>query len=163
MYVDLDKRRSTQRAYRAANLEKHLEWQKNFRDRRTPEDQAKHIAVVKRWREDNKEYVRAYKRRKYHETYARVQKLKADRGCARCPERHPAALDFHHESDDKEKAVSQMINKCGWEKLMVEIDKCTVLCANCHRKHHFELNTAKKKEITEREHGLLEQVDERWA
>ena len=59
--------------------------------------------------------------------------------CNRCPESHPATLDFHHvDSDEKRKNVSKMVNE-GYSIKMIkgEIAKCEVLCANCHRKHHW--------------------------
>lgn len=59
--------------------------------------------------------------------------------CSRCPENDFACLDFHHTDDNKEISVgdAQMF---GWsfERLMKEIEKCVVLCANCHRKHHYK-------------------------
>lgn len=64
--------------------------------------------------------------------------LKSQMSCARCGEDNPVCLDFHHrEPSEKTALVSQVISK-GWgkERIMEEIAKCTVLCANCHRKEH---------------------------
>ena len=59
--------------------------------------------------------------------------------CKDCKENHPACLDFHHrDATQKDRAVSKMIrNGCSKEKILQEIDKCDVLCANCHRKLHY--------------------------
>lgn len=67
---------------------------------------------------------------------------KADKGCDVCGESDPRCLDFHHD-DPKEKSflVSQEYkkNSCrNWQLVLDEIEKCTVLCANCHRKRHDE-------------------------
>lgn len=48
------------------------------------------------------------------------------------------SVEFHHKNPGvKEKALSQA-SLWGWgeERLLEEIRKCEVLCANCHRKHH---------------------------
>jgi hypothetical protein len=57
--------------------------------------------------------------------------------CERCGEEHPAALDFHH-TGDKDLGIARMVNQ-GYseDSILAEIDDCEVLCANCHRKHHF--------------------------
>lgn len=60
--------------------------------------------------------------------------------CARCPESHPATLDFHHlDPAQKDRSVAKAVIQ-GWsiERLEREIAKCLVLCANCHRKLHYE-------------------------
>lgn len=58
--------------------------------------------------------------------------------CARCPENHPATLDFHH-TEDKEFNISNMSGrKHSINSILKEISKCEVLCANCHRKLHYE-------------------------
>ena len=65
--------------------------------------------------------------------------LKKERGCARCAEKDPRCLEFHHR-DPKTKTteVSGMVvfRKVTWEMIEQEIAKCDVLCRNCHAKEH---------------------------
>lgn len=63
-----------------------------------------------------------------------VFKCKASIGCQECPESNPHCLDFHH-YEDKERCVSEAVSR-GWAivRLLKEMEKCFVLCANCHRK-----------------------------
>ncbi len=60
--------------------------------------------------------------------------------CERCGENHPATLTFHHkESDDKDFEISNAIGKgVSLKRLIAEIEKCEVLCANCHAKEHLK-------------------------
>lgn len=48
-------------------------------------------------------------------------------------------LDFHHiDPKIKTKTVARMTsNSTSNIKIEAEIDKCIVLCANCHREFHF--------------------------
>ena len=59
--------------------------------------------------------------------------------CNKCPENHPATLDFHHiNPKDKDDSVSNMVADGRSEKLILaEVAKCDVLCSNCHRKLHY--------------------------
>ena len=69
----------------------------------------------------------------------RLQAHKTFEGCAKCRfAEHPAALDFHHvDEDTKSYHVSNMVsNDYGWAAIMAEVEKCVVLCANCHRIEH---------------------------
>ena len=51
-----------------------------------------------------------------------------------------AALDFHHRDPTKKDfGISSGAGR-SWEKLRVELDKCDLLCANCHREVHEELD-----------------------
>ena len=49
-----------------------------------------------------------------------------------------SVFDLHHrEPEQKEFMVNTrtLINN-SWKKILVEIDKCDILCANCHRLNH---------------------------
>lgn len=64
-----------------------------------------------------------------------VRMLKSS-GCLCCSENDPVALDFHHlDEKTKDGNVSDLF-RYGKKKLMREIEKCVILCANCHRKVH---------------------------
>jgi len=54
--------------------------------------------------------------------------------CVQCGESDPMVLEFHHKRE-KEFAVGVLASG-GYpiEKIQSEIDKCDVLCANCHRR-----------------------------
>lgn len=46
------------------------------------------------------------------------------------------ALEFHHVNPkEKEVGISQMAEKV-WDKHVEELNKCILLCANCHREAH---------------------------
>lgn len=50
-----------------------------------------------------------------------------------------AALEFHHiNPDEKDFSISQVDTRSNshFEKLKKEVDKCRLLCANCHREAH---------------------------
>jgi hypothetical protein len=54
---------------------------------------------------------------------------------------HPSVYDFHHlDPNTKEKELSKA-RYSSWENYKTELDKCVLLCANCHRlRHHGENN-----------------------
>lgn len=53
--------------------------------------------------------------------------------CAKCGyDSHPSALQFHH-IDPLTKDVSwNKLRLRAWDKITAELDKCIMLCANCH-------------------------------
>jgi uncharacterized Fe-S cluster-containing protein len=55
--------------------------------------------------------------------------------CSRCGyDRCAEALEFHHaEASGKEFGISAKGYTRSWEKTKQELDKCILLCANCHR------------------------------
>ena len=47
------------------------------------------------------------------------------------------ALQFHHlEPDKKDFHISQKGHSRSWDKVKVELDKCMLVCANCHSELH---------------------------
>ena len=79
--------------------------------------------------------------------YKEIWKLfKASIKCVKCGMSHPACMDFHHEDPNtKTGSVNQFVRAKSWKKAYAEAAKCIVLCANCHRIHHYDLHKAKKK------------------
>jgi hypothetical protein len=50
------------------------------------------------------------------------------------------ALEFHHlESLQKDFGISSKGYTRSWVKIREELDKCVLLCANCHREVHTGL------------------------
>ena len=47
-----------------------------------------------------------------------------------------AAVHFHHRDPSEKKFVIRSSYCMSWEKVMAEIDKCIMLCANCHIEEH---------------------------
>lgn len=66
---------------------------------------------------------------------AKAAEIKKQKGCKECGYNdNPVALTFHHPDDNKEGNVSTMIQKGqGKKKILSEIEKCEVLCSNCHK------------------------------
>lgn len=59
-------------------------------------------------------------------------------GCQKCGENRLYVLDFHHiDPSEKENTIAHMIKSSSEEKLIKELQKCIVLCANCHREFHY--------------------------
>lgn len=55
--------------------------------------------------------------------------------CVDCGNDNPIVLEFdHRDPKNKEYAIAQIVGSgyC-WETIAKEIDKCDVVCANCHR------------------------------
>jgi hypothetical protein len=48
------------------------------------------------------------------------------------------ALEFHHnDSSKKEFGIAANGHCRSWENVKIEIDKCTLLCSNCHKESHI--------------------------
>lgn len=111
-------------------------------DRDNPEYREKNRAYQNEWYHKNKASALETRRRRYRKLRQQVSDYKSSRGCSKCAETHPACLDFHHpDPSTKEMGPREMITKKGWtfEKLKAEFDTLEVLCANCHRKVHYDL------------------------
>jgi 5-methylcytosine-specific restriction endonuclease McrA len=89
--------------------------------------------------------------RKYYVDRRRLElKFKAVRykggKCELCGHKGlPASFDFHHTNPkEKEFAISQLPHTRSWERLKTELDKCQLLCANCHREVEFKKTMSQK-------------------
>jgi len=70
-----------------------------------------------------------------------LNEYKNNKFCVTCKESATPCLDFHHiDPQNKIESIAWFPNK-GYsiKKLHEEIDKCIIICANCHRKLHNNL------------------------
>ena len=87
------------------------------------------------YRNNNVEH---YKNIKIHRNKAkqRLFDYLSDKKCEDCPENDPIVLEFNHlDPSIKEHEISWMASHgFAWDKMIIEINKCEILCCNCHRK-----------------------------
>lgn len=90
-----------------------------------------------RYRERNPERARAVNVRRKQKVREILLEIKRQRGCSRCGIDDPRVLDFHH-VDQKDLAVSVLVYRRSLAAVLEEVERCEVLCANCHRILHAE-------------------------
>lgn len=108
------------------------------------------LSVDQRWHYRNVERNAERTLQRRRRLRAWIDDYKRERGCRSCGVAESAVLDLHHrDPDSKEMAVGEMITYGhGPESLRKEMEKCDVLCANCHRRLH---------------HTTPESGDRRWV
>jgi len=83
---------------------------------------------------------------------------KAGGECSNCKIDDKRVFVFHHiDKEDKQFAISKGISS-RWcvKKVVKEVNKCSLLCENCHREHHNENEiTIKKINITEKDVNIF--------
>lgn len=59
--------------------------------------------------------------------------------CSSCTEKRWWILDFHHlDPSEKDIEISKLIRSGSSKRIKDEIEKCIVLCSNCHRDLHYQ-------------------------
>lgn len=81
-----------------------------------------------------------------NKAYAYIAKFMRSHPCVDCGERDLMVLEFdHRDRSRKNENVSRIIRRTGsLEKLALEITKCDVRCANCHRRKTEKENNSWK-------------------
>src|SRR6266496_450024 len=104
------------------------------KDRRTKAFKQKHRIECASHYSRNKQYYLDRNKRLVAAKRKWLDEYKESRGCSRCRVLLPAcALDLHHRDPTiKRDNVSSLVTR-GWTTLKSEVEKCDVICANCHR------------------------------
>ena len=87
-------------------------------------------------------------KRKYEAILARGGK------CEKCGyNKNIAVLEFHHRNPDEKEFQIDMrhFSNNSLEKLQLELDKCILLCANCHRELHDNMWNIEEIKFKEKE------------
>jgi endogenous inhibitor of DNA gyrase (YacG/DUF329 family) len=79
--------------------------------------------------------------------------------CEKCGyKKCPASLVFHHTDPSKKDYGISSSSSRKWVKIKSELDKCALLCANCHNELHNEIYKIKREETYKK---VREKVPER--
>lgn len=95
-----------------------------------------HVREIKEWRLANPDWERRkYDRKRNHRRDTLVNFYKANH-CVDCGEANPVCLEFDHVKEKGEKSfnIGGLSGNVSLKKVIAEIAKCEVRCANCHRK-----------------------------
>ena len=87
------------------------------------------------------------KRRYWRSQLLMLERLK-QRPCADCGGSFAGcAMDFdHRDPAQKLYTVSRMVGRAGTARIMAEVAKCDIVCANCHRDRTFRRRAASSSE-----------------
>jgi hypothetical protein len=114
-----------------------------------------------------KEHYKANKQRYIDQARAQKQRLALERTtyllgyfashpCIDCGETDPLVLEFDH-LRDKRFDISRALASRKWESILAEIEKCQVVCSNCHRRRTYRRMGSVRAVLTQ---ALLEADDE---
>ena len=62
----------------------------------------------------------------------------------------PTSLIFHHLDPSKKEFQLSGSHTFSWEKNKKELDKCILLCRNCHGELHYQENETKREELSKK-------------
>ena len=103
-----------------------------------------------RYYQANKEAARIRTNRSRARYSKEFTDFKSRLACIKCGFNNYVALDFHHVvPDPANEKITDLIRAGRVDFAMEEImNKCIVLCANCHRIHHYEENKKPPSSVT---------------
>jgi len=96
-------------------------------------DRERQREAERRWYLANRDKVIEKKRRKRDRLREHVRRLK-EQPCADCGVAYPYyVMDFDHVRGVKLADIHELVLRNATTRLMAELEKCDVVCANCHR------------------------------
>jgi len=119
----------------------------------------KHIKrTTKKYKKRDAEKSKLYRRRHAEEINQRdrsrkkekrewIDNYKKTKKCMTCGEDKFCCLVFHHNgSEEKDFTVAAAVSRgYGKKRIMAEMEKCDVLCSNCHLELHYKENNENYK------------------
>ena len=136
-------------AYKKKYYEKNKEVVKAYQKQYRQDNKGAIVAYKKKHQQDNKEELATKAKSLRDARSLEVFEYKGG-ACEHCSVReldYLAMYDYHHiDPTTKLYTVSSIMNG-PMDRIMAEVDKCLLLCANCHRKEHVRLNKEAQDEI----------------
>ncbi len=101
-----------------------------------PKDSNYRKIADKTYYENNKKKIQYTKKKRLKSIKIQMINILGGK-CSRCGyNKCSAALEFHHNTSNKEGNMAHIIKNQSKEKALKEGKKCILLCANCHRELH---------------------------
>ena len=84
-----------------------------------------------------KECQKNKEKNKYQDKVNQINEYKKTLCCKKCGEKRFYLFDFHHRNPEEKDYTISDHSRANFETIKAEIEKCDVLCANCHREWHY--------------------------
>jgi len=98
------------------------------------------LKYLNTYRKINRVELLERQRQLYGEKRKYIDDYKLSRGCSVCGyNKCASALEFHHNGDKDFCVAEGIYGNRNLKKIEKEINKCAILCANCHRELHNEI------------------------
>ena len=144
-----EERKRKAREYYHKHREEKIEYSSQYR----ADNKAKISKSFIKYYEENKEGLLADAKDRYgrlsKENGKKYLEYKSLHPCVICGEENPIVLEFHHKvkRENKKSRISHLIfSRAKWDKILKEIEKCVVLCSNCHLIVHDQMKRCKNKD-----------------
>jgi len=100
---------------------------------KNPLDERARASRRKHYLNNKDQYYRRNKEKK-EKMISHLRSIK-DVPCMDCNVKYPYyVMDLDHRNpEQKSGSINEIINRGSWQKFFDEINKCDVVCANCHR------------------------------
>ena len=84
-----------------------------------------------------------YQRTKTAKLQVEIQELKESSPCTDCKRVYPYyVMDFDHVRGEKKERVNRLVQRGQRKAAYIEIEKCELVCSNCHRERTHQRNYA---------------------
>jgi hypothetical protein len=106
-----------------------------YKDRKSPAAMESNRKAGKKYYLNHKPEQLVRNKNKKDQIRSYIKQYKEFRGCMDCGGKFPYyVLDFdHRDPNEKLRSPASLAKNGSWEVMLRELDKCDVVCANCHR------------------------------
>jgi len=94
---------------------------------------------MKGYYNENRVKIAERKRKHREKRHQYIQDILVEHGCIGCGTHDLRVLEFHHPNGKEKYYVGQMLT-LSRARLDKEVAECEILCANCHKIEHYELD-----------------------
>src|SRR3989304_776656 len=112
--------------------------------KKTKEGRRRHAAYMRGWYQNHKvQHLKAVRRSKVARKarLAAIVRALKERPCLDCQQTYPVpVMEFDHRSEKWKPVPALIAGSYSLVKIMREIERCDVVCANCHRLRTWRRN-----------------------